>query len=581
MIRFLDDNVIDKIAAGEIVERPVSVVRELVDNAIDAQAEDILIELEDGGTSIIRVSDNGQGMSTEDLKLSVKRHATSKIIKAEDLEKISTLGFRGEALPSIASISKFKIKTRRAIDETGTELTSDGGKEFHVTSVNSNPGTLVEIRSLFFNTPARRKFLKKPKTEELKIKQWLLQYAIAHPKVRFRLLANAKEIVNLPATKDSLKRAESLIEGGYESITQEFGRNLSVQVCAGHPGHARLATPTPVLLVNGRVVQDRMLARAVRDGYQSMLKPQESPVAIVCLKIDSQLLDVNVHPQKSEVRFKNSQEIFKAVRSSVTMALAGLTRPLSTFGSTKAQISVTKKTTPTLHASFQSLNLIPEESLSSDTSKSLVVEEDLAEYSQKTRETKYNNFRYLGQIMDCFLVFEHQAKMIVVDMHAAHERINYNKIRTKFLEGSLPSQHLLVALTLDLTEQELDNLESNINIFENFGFEFGTINDRQVVVKAAPTMLSGGNILATIKESCAFDEAAAATGVLNSRIDQIAASIACHASVRSGKKLNESEVYALLAKMETEEFSAACPHGRPVSIEYSRSDIEKWFGRDT
>ena len=576
-IKVLDDSLVNKIAAGEIVERPSSVVRELVDNAIDAGADDIFIELEDGGMSIIRVSDNGSGMSSADLELSLKRHATSKINSAKDLNRISTLGFRGEALPSIASVSKLKIKTRRNDDEIGSQLIVEGGKNLEISSSSFNVGTSVEMRSLFFNTPARRKFLKKPKTEEIRAKQWLLQYSVAHPKVRFRLQGNAKELVNLPSTKSSLERAESLIKGEYESITQTFGDELTISGCFGHPGHAKLNTPSPVFLINGRVIQDRMLARAVRDGYQSMLKANEKPVAIVCIDIDPKLVDVNVHPQKSEVRFIDSQAVFRALRSVVTMALSGLNRPVEYEANTETKKRhYVESSIPSPAISGQALSFDLQSATSSDSPLNTKRESSLKNY-----DNSYRSLKFLGQVLDCYLICERQEEVLAIDMHAAHERINYNRIRAQYKQGEISSQKLLVALSLDLTEEEADRLKDNESIFESFGFSISEIRENSALIQAAPAALSGGNIVAAVKEACSFDEDIAAEGALSAQLDHIAAKIACHASVRSGRKLKEEEVYQLLETMDSEDFASACPHGRPVTVSFSRTDIEKWFGRDS
>ena len=580
-IQVLEDSVVNKIAAGEIVERPSSVVRELVDNSIDAGADDIFIELEDGGTSIIRVSDNGSGMSKEDLELSLKRHATSKITAADDLNTISTLGFRGEALPSIASVSKLKVKTRRKADEIGSQVFTEGGKKLELTSAPVNVGTSVEMRSLFFNTPARKKFLKKAKTEEIRVKQWLLQYAVAHPKVRFRLQGNAKDLVNLPAVKSSLERAESLIKGEYESITQEFGKDLVISGCFGHPGHAQLNTSSPVFLINGRVVQDRMLARAVRDGYQSMLKASEKPVAIVCIDIDPKLVDVNVHPQKSEVRFIDSQAVFRALRSLVTMALSGLTRPVEY--SAEADKRHYLEEPGNIKGQALSFDLKTDSASTNKVKTGEVKDEpDLLESDTlRDYDQSYRSLRFIGQVLDCYLICERGEEVLAIDMHAAHERINYNKIRVQYKQGNISSQKLLVGLNVDLTEEETERLKDNESVFESFGFSFGEITENSILVKAAPATLTGGNIVAAIKEACSFDEDVAAEGALSAQIDHLAARIACHASVRSGRKLKEQEVYELLATMDSEDFASACPHGRPVTVSFSRTDVEKWFGRDS
>jgi len=575
-IQVLPDHVANQIAAGEVVERPASVVRELVDNSLDAGATDITVTLEQGGQVLLAVTDDGCGMGRDDALLAFERHATSKLREADDLLAIATLGFRGEALPSIASVAKVTLTTRDAASETATRINIDGGTVRNVERVAAPVGTTIEVRHLFFNTPARRKFLKSPRSEELRIKQWLSAVAIPHPAVRFRLMLDGREVLNIPRRSDVLERGRAMVRGTAVSFTHEGG-GIRVAGVVGHPSLAQVHTGGFTIFVNRRLVSDRMLLRAVKEGFDSTLKEREFPVGFLLVDLPPEEVDVNVHPQKAEVRFRSGQPVFVAVREAVLRAVREFRAPLPGTGpGDERGPAVVGEPTPAAvgwgggapagatPAAFAFAAAVPPESPSGRTPTPF----------------RFADLRYVGRVLDCFLIGELEGRLYAVDMHAAHERYNYNLIRNGFRTRSLASQQLLVPAVVNLTLEGAARCLARAEIFERFGFTVESFGEDAVAVRAVPASFGQGNVLGVVREIAAIDEAECAEGRFEEFIDHVAARIACHASVRSGDELSREEVYRLFTDLDRTEFSAACPHGRPVIVSFSRAEVEQWFGRD-
>ncbi|MCB9030471.1 MAG: DNA mismatch repair endonuclease MutL [Deltaproteobacteria bacterium] len=596
-IQVLPDILVHQIAAGEVVERPVSVVRELVDNAIDAEATDIAVYLENGGRRKIRVVDNGIGMNKDEALLAFENHATSKVHSLEDLKAITTMGFRGEALPSIASISKVKLKTKREDEPAAIEIAIEGGKLKNVAEGSGQKGTDISVSNLFFNTPARRKFLRKIQTEEQKVKQWLLQTAVSHPAVRYRLFFDEREVLNLPRTETKLVRAQALLRGPSVSFDETHDQ-ISVSGVIGHPGQATANTNSFVIVVNNRIVRDPLLYKAVKEGYDSTLKSYESPLGVLIVDLPATQLDVNVHPQKSEVRFANPQELFGAVRDSVYSAVqkfsfavaAEIRRPDSFI-----QPSVSGYQRPIPLLSTQQQSGFDNHDLARFTERVVETETPLAarEGRSNSFESKFDSshqvesqvflfseLKYIGQAFKCYLFCEKSEVLYVVDMHAAHERYNYNLIRNGFRSNNINSQNLLVPITVELSEEGALNCLNNEDLFQRYGFEIESFGDATIVVRSTPTIMRESLVPRLIKEVAEISFDGLAQGRFEEVIDHISARIACHASVRSGKEMAKEEVYALFDALDSTEFSAACPHGRPVVVKFSEIEIESWFGRD-
>ena len=551
---------INQIAAGEIIERPASVVRELLDNSLDAGASDILISVSGGGQQTLRVVDDGCGMESDDARLAFERHATSKLSSAGDLQRIMTFGFRGEALASIAAVSKVRLRTRTPDAATGIELRLDGGECLGVHEVSAAVGTEIEVSQLFFNTPARRKFLKTQRTEELKIKDWVVFSSLAKPQVRYRLTADGKEVLNLARRESFEERAASIFKGPSIAFREIFGP-LTVTGVLLHPSQSQGGPQDLVLLANGRVVQDRLLVRAVKDGFSGALKDREFPVGTVLVELPPGEVDVNVSPQKSEVRFSQPQAVFVAVRTAVSRAVSGFRLPV-------ASEAVTVRESPGISA-FQG------DAPQWATPESVPVQVGLPDCGQNF---KYSDLVYLGQLFECYLLCEHQGRFVVLDMHAAHERINYNRLREGYANRAVPSQ-LVTGLSLSVGDTGVQRLKECLSELEGLGFQLD-FSAEAVVLKAHPSLLSAEKSLGLLHEVAVEPLEVGSSSGFESRLDALCARTACHASVRSGKTISPPEVRALFAQLEEAEMSAACPHGRPAVVSFRRGDVERWFGRD-
>lgn len=628
-IKVLSDVVINQIAAGEVVERPASVVRELVDNAVDAGATDIFIALESGGHNRIRVRDNGCGMTRDEALLAFERHATSKVTAIEDLNTLTTMGFRGEALASIAAVSKIKLTTRSRDASIGTAVTFRGGKLVDVQSVAWNEGTEMEVEHLFFNTPARRKFLKSPRSEVSRIRAWVAHSALSRPHVRYRLVSDGDEILNLPIVDSIQARGAHVFPGDLTPIALREG-GVKVQGMIGHPGQALSDASGFVILINGRLISDKIILRAAREGYDSMLKDREFPIGYLSITMPPEYVDVNVHPQKSEVRFRHPDQVFAVVRGAVLAGVRSIKRPLmSAPAAVTPQVDVS---TPSLgefpRAAFVPPN-VPASSLTSSQQPAPVsrfewpipaptpkvpeapviqrthagsntAEEiappsfqpsffvastpppayDAATKNIANRDFRFQDLRYIGQLLGCYLVCEIDNRLVVVDMHAAHERVNYNKIREARAKRALTVQKLLIPERVRLTPEQVVGLLEQEEALKELAFEVAQVDAETVEVHGVPGVLSHLDAIGVIKDIAAEPVMAGWRERLDERIDHLTARLACHASVRGGDVINRSEAYALLQQLDVAETAGACPHGRPVVAEFSRDAVERWFGRD-
>jgi len=573
-IEILDPHLANLIAAGEVVDRPLSVVRELVDNAIDAGATQIDIKIEQGGQLLVEVQDDGIAMSSEDAVVAFKRHATSKIKTPEELQSIASLGFRGEALPSIASVSKVRLVTREKSASVGTEVLIEAGELRSKSALQSGFGTLVQVKQLFYNTPARKKFLKSPKSDEQKIKAWLVQSALINPHIRFRLRNEEKELVNLAPEKNFLSRAETVFKSAGVSFNHQVGP-INITGLLLHPGLASDKSGWLVTFVNGRMVNDRMILKAIKEGFQSTLKDREFPVGALEIRLLPEFVDVNVHPQKAEVRFSAPQAVFQAVYKAVSCGVNEFKRPISVESISTRSITGSKLGSETPGSLSQEQSRL-------DFSTAFEVRQSAASYGSgaAAAQFKFADLRYIGLALNCYLFCEHAEKLVVVDMHAAHERYNYNLIRNNFSSKEVVSQDLLVPLTIRLGEDNLINLREHESMLCGFGFVYDELGADSIVLRSIPTYLKNANFEKLFLEIALSESETEASRRFEERLDHIAARMACHASVRSGDLLESREVYALFESLDRSEFSAACPHGRPIVVEFQRAEVERWFGRD-
>jgi DNA mismatch repair protein MutL len=570
-IKVLPDQVINQISAGEVVERPFSVVRELVDNAVDAGAGDITIYIEAGGKSLIKVCDDGIGMPRDDALLAFERHATSKLTVAEDLLEINTFGFRGEALPSIASVSRVTMRTKTEMAEIGTEVKIEAGAVKSVRQVPCNKGTEIEVFSLFYNTPARRNFLKTNKTEELKIKQWVINFCLVHPSIRFRLFIDGKESINFPRRQSILERSESIIKGS--TVEVDFKNdNFRIIGIVAHPAQAVSDSGSFMLYINKRLISDRMILRAVKEGFDSMLKEREFPVGFLAIEMPHETVDVNVHPQKSEVRFRKPQDVFLSVRSAVLNSVKTFKTPAQpekfanipvsfSSGSFSSGSAALKAQPAFFHSQYSPLEMLTNQ-----------------EAVREPFSFKYADLNFIGQIFSCYLLCTLEEKLFVIDMHAAHERCNYNTIRQRINTAAL--QSLLVPIIVEMPEMAINCCLEFNEVLTEYGFDVEAFTDTSLAVRKIPGILDQKHVPDLMRHIASSEISGAAAGRIREKVDHIVARLACHASIRSGYRMKREEVYALFEAMDVAETGAACPHGRPVAVQFSEHEIEKWFGRD-
>ena len=589
----MPESVINQIAAGEIIDRPSSVVRELVDNAVDSGAGEISVYITQGGQSSIRVIDDGSGMSAEDAPMAFQRHATSKLRTAQDLHSITTLGFRGEALPSIAAVSKVRLRTKAKGQVLASELIVEAGALVNSASVPGPVGTEVEVLHLFYNTPARRKFLKSPRADEIRIKQWLTHSSLCRPTIKMRLACEGREVLNLARCESAMDRARLLLSGSVVAFSREAGP-CRIEGLLAHPSQAEMDAKALVIVVNRRLVNDRSILRAVKEGFSGTLKEREFPVGYIAVDLPPSEVDVNVHPQKSEVRFRSAQAVFATVRQVVKEAvkdfkgaspLAPLPESLRpgriSSGSNQAVLfAVQNERGPASQPVFpsDSMQLLNgSAAVKRDFSESLGDEKGIEEINPPFT---FCALRFIGQLFSCYLLCEWREQFVIIDMHAAHERCNFNLLRQAALIPKAPTQQLILPVDLRLSEAEAFNLRQHAAMLGSFGFDLGFDEPGRVAVRAIPPPLKGADVDQLLREVAAISYDEAADGPWDLYIDRLAAKMACHGSVRAGQILDRQEVSALFAALDSAEFSGACPHGRPVVACFPKFAVERWFGRD-
>ncbi len=627
-IRPLPDILINQIAAGEVVERPASVVKELVENAIDAGASRVDIDLEEGGVRLIRIRDNGSGIAPEQLPLAVSRHATSKIADLDDLESVATLGFRGEALPSIASVSRFTLCSRRAHDEHGSALQIEGGKIGEVTPRAHAPGTTVEVRELFYNVPARRKFLRAERTELGHIEEWLRSLALARPDVELRVSHNGKASRRYkPGDLYSDARlAETLGEDFANQAVRvdHSGAGLRLHGWIAQPHYSRASADQQYLYVNGRSVRDRSVAHAVKMAYGDVLYHGRQPAYVLFLELDPTRVDVNVHPAKHEVRFRDSRLVHDFVYRTLKDALADTRAGMSAqeIGAGAAQ-PVDATAVPTASGASASgasaFGLVrgpapgagsggggggfsgwrPQQPLGLQVADASAAYAALyatpagAERAVALPPMPSENglpvtsadagvppLGYaIAQLHGIYILAENAEGLIVVDMHAAHERIGYERLKNAHDGIGLQSQPLLVPITLAVGEREADTAESEAETLAALGFEVTRAGPGSLHVRSIPALLAHAEPEGLLRDVLTdLREHGQSRRVASAR-DELLSTMACHGAVRANRRLTVPEMNALLRDMEITERSGQCNHGRPTWARFSLAEIDRWFLR--
>ena len=619
-IRTLPDTLINQIAAGEVVERPASVVKELVENALDAGARRVDIDLEEGGVRLIRVRDDGGGMAPADLPLAIQRHATSKIASLDDLEAVATLGFRGEALPSIASVSRFQLVSRREGDEHGAALQVEGGRIGDVAPKAHPRGTTVEVRELFFNVPARRKFLRAERTELGHIEEWLRSLALARPDVELRVSHNGRASRRYKGEDGLELSGEFSAERLVETLGAEFARNvlqidhsgagLRLHGWIAQPAYNRASADQQYLYVNGRSVRDRSVAHAVKQAYADVLFHGRQPAYVLFLELDPRGVDVNVHPAKHEVRFRDARLVHDFVYRTLHAALAE-TRAGQQLGALPPGDSAVAQNHE--HGNYSGLQgagagswvapMHPQHLPLSRTS----VDETRAGYAAlyggngagaevssalhgtpqplPQAEGPVPPLGYaVAQLHGIYILSETAEGMIVVDMHAAHERIGYEKLKAAHDGEGLRSQPLLVPRTVSLSEREADLADANAATLATLGFEVSRSGPSTLALRSVPALLAQADVEALLRDVLADlregdGTARSGTDRVTAARDELLATMACHGAVRAHRRLSLPEMNALLREMETTQRSAQCNHGRPTWARFTLAEMDKWFLR--
>jgi DNA mismatch repair protein MutL len=597
MIRVLPAELADQIAAGEVVERPASVVKELIENSIDAGARRVEVEIERGGLGRILVVDDGSGMTPEEAHLAMRRHATSKLSAIEDLQRLSTMGFRGEALPSIAAVSRLALTTRTREDVAGYLLMIEGGAAGEGRAVGAPPGTQIEVRDLFANVPARLKFVKGEPTEAAHVVDAVLRAALAFPEAHFRLRSEGRSVLDLPPHPSGLERARAAVGRPKQPAQLHLARGeesgVSVEAYLGSPAESASTARNTHLFVNRRFVRDRGLLQAVLMGYGELIERGRYPLAVVHLAIPGDSVDVNVHPQKLEVRFARAQEVYAAVRHSVAATCARapwLSEPAQDFASAKAVRVYSLPPVPRPSeaqespAGYESHRRRAAEVLSLFAERRTSGPEPPVPAFLAAREHEPDRFFsqlvYLGQLQKTYLLCEAPGELVLIDQHAAHERVAFQRLREAHAHKKVRTQRLLLPATVELDESLAAAAAEHAELLSGLGVELEPFGARAVLVRALPELLADKSPARVVGEL--LHELTSDSGMVqlvNDRLDHLLATMACHSVVRAGDVLSEREVRALLESMDGIDYRAHCPHGRPVLLRLSIGEIERRFGR--
>lgn len=653
-IQQLEANVINKIAAGEVIERPASVVKELLENSVDALATRIEIDVEAGGTELIRVVDDGEGVHPEDLLLTVTSHATSKITTSDDLFSVQTMGFRGEALASIASVSQFRLRSRQSDSDGGWELEVRGGQNHEPTPCGCPIGTQIEVRQLFGNTPVRRNFLKTTATEFGHISEQFTRVALANPRLGMTLRHNNKVVHQLPPSDRILERlqlffgseiSERLIwvESEMEIASPpggsrtEAGETIRIWGYVGHPSFSKATRKGQYLFLNGRWIQDRSLQHALSEAYRGLLMVGRHPVSFLFLEMPPSLVDVNVHPCKWEVRFRDSQQLYRQLLSMIRTTFLGMEldsefrlpggrasstavderaeqsadrpirqltiddphsswspRALPAVGATRAVAgsSAEAPTTgrPVAESPSRLLDAMPtlaigtvaESDAASETDRAMgqvPVESAVAAGDENRSSTTYSSRHRAIQVHDCYLVLPSENGLQIIDQHALHERILYEYLKERVLNGELESQRLLIPITIEMSGAELSVVQDQADQLKELGFEVEEFGAGTVAVHSYPVMLRNRDVAQIVRDLC---EQLAQSGRKVTRrdiLDEVLQMMSCKAAIKAGQRLSVEEMDELLEQRHLVDDTHHCPHGRPTALTLSREMLDRQFGR--
>ena len=615
-VKLLDTNTINKIAAGEVVERPASVVKELVENSIDAGAKRIEVEIQNGGKALVRVTDDGSGMSKDDAALSIRRHATSKLSTVHDLQSISTLGFRGEAVPTIASVSKFTLQTRRAEDELGTKIKIEGGKIIDNFEIGCKIGTTVLVEEIFYNTPARLKFLKSTPTEANKIHDFIVKLSLSRPEISFKFINGSRTALTTPGNGNMLDTLTSIYGSELTDALIETKFELEEVKLSGYiskPNFLKTYRNWQTFIINGRVISSRTISKAIDEAYRALIPRGGYPLAVFKIDVPQNSIDVNVHPQKTELKFEDEGKIFKvvyhAVKDAVTEAkekvdshdLKKVATAPDNFHYQKLDLNLPEKKSAPKNISspaeknfdndknfstdFDDEEILSSENFSTEFSAedfdTEIVEEKIVEVAEKNFADK---LQPIGQVALCYIVAQSANNLYLIDQHAAHERILFDKLSN--YTGNIPAQQLLIHKILHFDSRESLMIENYLELFAELGFGMELAGQNEFRLIEIPADASDADAEEMVREiisslpedSTSADEERRADISRNIR-QSVLAITACRAAIKAGQKLNDRQMEILLDDLSKTPNPYTCPHGRPTIIKFSEDDLAKMFKR--
>ena len=594
----MPEDLSNRIAAGEVIERPASIVKELVENSLDAGATDILIELEGGGKQSVKIVDNGRGIDRDDVKLAFERHATSKIYTFEDIHNITSFGFRGEAIASIASISRIEILTRKNESLSGTRAVVRGGRVEEIIDAGCPVGTSVFVSDIFYSTPARMKFMKRDSTEQTHCVDAIMRLALSNPEVKMRVVAKGKTIFNVPRTKNLSDRI-ALVFG------EDFGRHTlevkgqrgdaTIRGVISMPDRTRANTKGQFYFINNRFIRDRLLNHSVISSYRRLIEPRRFPYVVLFIDMPASDVDINVHPAKMEVRFRSSGDIYSLVTDTLSSALSGMSTDRSelsgpSFGvradayrervgnvlKRYTVLSGTEKKTFNVNVSEKGMRKAPDSFGGREGGEELPElfnERDVSEDA-----VNFSSLNYLGQIAGTYLAFSSEGAFILMDQHAAHERVLFERLKVSTREMT-HIQGLLIPEVVNLQPGRFDLLINNIDALKAVGLGVEGYGENTILVKQIPAFLTGCNIEELISDIIEEVEDTGKTENATEIKDKILALMACKGAVKANHKLTDSEVAALCKDLDSIPFAATCPHGRPTYAVLDIRDLERMFKR--
>ncbi|WP_244909967.1 DNA mismatch repair endonuclease MutL [Francisella adeliensis] len=588
-IKVLSESLANQIAAGEVIERPSSIIKELVENSIDAEASDITIEIQEGGKSFIRIRDNGKGISKDDLALALAPHATSKVYNLDELESVASMGFRGEALASIGSVAKVKIISKHISSEEAWQINNISNEIIPAAHVT---GTTIEVGELFYNTPARRKFLKKDNTEFLHIFELLKKYMLCYFNVAFKVIHNGKEIKGLFAANEAELKYNRVLD----LYSREFIENaiyIDENVGDAHlwgwvasPRYNRARADMQSFYINGRIIKDKIVNHAIKSAYKDVMYGNRFPAFLLYLDMDHREVDVNVHPAKSEVRFRNQRFIYDFLYSKVK-------KTITTSADVQADDKYSQPVEDIHQANNNPLNIgnmnldieIKAEDFESKSELSFSNTANTTEFKQPTNtEDKTQQTSGLGQaicqIHGIYILSQIEGGVVLVDMHAAHERILYEEMKeTWHSDAQKFKQNLLMPMTCQLAVNQVATIDENLEVFEKLGFEISIVADDAILVRSTPNYVKDKDIKDLISNVATELSTSGKTKSVEFYLNHILATVSCHAAVRANDKLTLPEMNHLLRQMETVENSGQCNHGRPTWVRLSNSQLDNFFLR--